>query len=529
MRLVKFLLAALLACASAAGPAVAQKQGGILRMYSPDSPASMSIHEEATVYAQGPMMGVFNNLIMFDPHIRQSSLDSIRPDLATSWKWNEDKSVLNFTLREGVRWHDGKPFTAKDVVCTFDLLMGRATEKLRVNPRGSNFKALDRVTADSDLSVTFHLKRPQPAFPILLATGFGSIYPCHVPAAQMRRAPIGTGPFKFVEFKPNEIIKVARNPDYWKPGLPYLDGIEYQIIRNASTATLAFVSGKVDMTFTHDLLPPIYRDVRGQAPDSICEMTPAGGVYRTLMVNRTTPPFDNADLRRAMSLSLDRKAFVDIITEGEGQAGGVLQPPPGGRWGLPPDKLAELPGYSADVAKSRAEARAMMEKLGYGPNKRLPIKMMTRDLANYRNPAIRAIDQLREIYIDAELEAVDTSLFFPRLIRKDFTVALSLMTSGPDPDPVLDLFYSCTGSLNNDGYCNAEVDKLIEQQSMEDNPDKRRQMVWDIERKLVEDGARPVIFYTNAGTCWKPYVKGVTMMVNSLYNANRREDVWLDK
>ena len=526
---IQTMLAVLLLTLTMLHPACAQKQGGILRMYSPDSPASMSIHEEATVYAEGPMMGVFNNLIMFDQNVRQSSMDSIVPDLATSWKWNDNKSVLTFVLRDGVRWHDGKPFTAKDVVCTFDLLMGKATEKLRVNPRGSNFKTLDRVTADNDFQVTFHLKRPQPGFPMLLATGFGAIYPCHVPPAQMRRAPVGTGPFKFVEFKANEYIKVTRNPDYWKPGRPYLDGIEYQIIRNISTATLAFVSGKVDMTFPHDLQPPIYRDVRSQAPDAICEMTPAGGVYRTLMVNRAVPPFDNADLRRAMSLSLDRKAFVDILTEGEGEIGGVLQPPPGGRWGMPPDQLAALPGYGSDVAKSRAQARQIMEKLGYGPNKRLSIKMMTRDLATYRNPAVLAIDQLKDIYIDGELEAVDTSLFFPRLIRKDFTVALSLMTSGPDPDPVLDLFYGCDGSLNSDGYCSAETDKLIEQQSMEDDPQKRLRMVWDIERKLVEDGARPVIFYTRAGTCWRPYVKGVTMMVNSLFNGNRREDIWLDK
>jgi peptide/nickel transport system substrate-binding protein len=526
---VQTMLAALLLAIVTLNPAWGQKQGGILRMYSPDSPASMSVHEEATVYAQAPMMGVFNNLIMFDQHIAQTSMDSIVPDLATAWKWNATKTELTFTLRQGVKWHDGKPFTAKDVVCTFDWLMGKAPEKLRVNPRGSNFKTLASVVASGDFEVAFRLTRPQPGFPMLLSTGFGPIYPCHVPPAQMRRAPVGTGPFKFVEFKPNEYIKVARNPDYWKPGRPYLDGIEYQIIRNASTATLAFVSGKLDMTFPHDLLPPIYRDVRSQVPDAICEMTPAGGVYRTLMVNRTVAPFDNADLRRAISMTLDRKAFVDILTEGEGDIGGVLQPPPGGRWGLPPEKLAELPGYSPNVTASRAQARQIMQKLGYGPDKRLSVKMMTRDLANYRNPAILAIDQLKEIYIDSELESVDTSLFFPRMIRKDFTMALSLMTSGPDPDPVLDLFYGCGGSLNNDGYCNPEVDKLIEAQSMEDDPAKRKQIVWEIERKLVDDGARPVIFYTHAGTCWRPYVKGITTAVNSLYNLNRREDVWLDK
>jgi peptide/nickel transport system substrate-binding protein len=113
----------------------AEKTGGILKMFTVDSPASMSIHEEATIIAERPMMGVFNNLVMFDQHARQSSLSTIVPDLATGWSWNEDGTELTFPLRQGVRWHDGKPFTAKDVKCTWDMLAGNSSEKFRVNPR----------------------------------------------------------------------------------------------------------------------------------------------------------------------------------------------------------------------------------------------------------------------------------------------------------------------------------------------------------------------------------------------------------
>jgi peptide/nickel transport system substrate-binding protein len=115
-----------LAVTVAAQPGWAEKQGGILKMYSPDSPASMSIHEESTVFAEGPMMGVFNNLVMFDQHVKQNSLASIVPDLATSWSLSEDGTELSLPLRRGVKWHDGKPFTAQDVKCTWDLLMDAA-------------------------------------------------------------------------------------------------------------------------------------------------------------------------------------------------------------------------------------------------------------------------------------------------------------------------------------------------------------------------------------------------------------------
>jgi len=145
-----FAMAAPLLVAVAAEPALAQKPGGILKMYSPDSPASMSIHEEATFVAEGPMMGVFNNLVMFDQNVQQSSLSSIVPDLATGWSWSEEGTALTLPLRQGVKWHDGRPFTAADVQCTWDLLSGKSADKLRVNPRKSWYENLEQVTTNGD-------------------------------------------------------------------------------------------------------------------------------------------------------------------------------------------------------------------------------------------------------------------------------------------------------------------------------------------------------------------------------------------
>jgi peptide/nickel transport system substrate-binding protein len=512
----------------ASHPAFSQKHGGILKLYSPATPASMSPLEEATIVAEMPMMGVFNNLILFDQHLPQVSLESIRPELATKWQWNEDGTELTFSLREGVRWHDSKPFTAQDVKCTWDLYQETAPEKLRVNPRKSSFDNLDHVSTNGALEVTFHLKRPQPAFPMLLAGGFSPIYPCHVPPHEMRTHPVGTGPFKFVEFRPNEVIRVVRNREYWKADRPYLDGVEYSIVRDPSTAALAFVSGKFDMTFPYELSIPRMQDVANQVPEAICQINP-GNVNRHLLINRDTAPFSNPDLRRAMALSIDRKAFVDTLTQGRGEIGGILQPPPGGLWGMPQEQIAQLPGYDPDAAKNRLQARQIMEKLGYGPDKRLNIKVTTRDWSIYRDPAVILIDQLKQIYVDGELDLVDTAQYFPKIRRKDFTVALNLQTSGPDPDPTVELFYRCGSSLNWDGYCNPEMDKLIEQQSREGDIEKRKRLLWTIERKLAEDNARPIIFYSPGATCIRPAVKGLTLMVNSIFNSWRMEDAWLDK
>src|SRR5216684_2705582 len=509
--------------------AFAQKQGGVLKIYFFDSPASVSIHEETTAAGQGPVMGVFNNLVMYKQDVPQSGLQSIVPDLASDWSWDEDKTQLTFRLREGVKWHDGKPFTAKDVVCTWDLLTGKSSDKLRINPRKAWYRNLEEVTPNGDYEVTFRLKRPQPSFIALLPSGFSPIYPCHVPPRDMRAHPIGTGPFKFVEFKPNEYIKVTRNPDYWKKGRPYLDGIEYTIIRNLSTAILAFVAGKFDMTFAYSVTEPLLKDVANQMPDAICELTPIG-VNRSLITNRQKPPFDNPDLRHAMALSIDRKAFIDIITEGQGDIGGVMQPPPEGLWGMPLEMLKILPGYASDVEKNRSEARQIMQRLGYGPDRRLQVKVSVRDLPYLRDPAVLLIDQLKEVYIDGELETVDTTIWLPKVMRHDYIVALSPGGSGSDPDQSLYTNYSCGGELNYIGYCSAELDRLIDRQSIAaGNPAERRQIIWDIERKLAADGARPVIFYDRRATCWQPQVKNFTVVVNNIFNNARMEDVWLDR
>jgi peptide/nickel transport system substrate-binding protein len=339
----------------------------------------------------------------------------------------------------------------------------------------------------------------------------------------MRQHPIGTGPFKFVAFKPNERIELVRNADYWKPGRPYLDGIEYTIIPNRSTAILAFVAGKFDLTFPYELTVPLLKDVKSQAPQAVCDLASANN-SGNLLVNREAPPFDNPELRRALALALDRKSFIDILAEGQGDIGGAMLPPPAGVWGMPADVLATIPGYAADVTKNRAEAREIMTRLGYGPDKRLPIKVASRNIPNYRDPAIILIDQLKAIWIDGELDPVETANWFPKVARKDYQIGVNITGSGvDDPDQQFFENYACGSERNYTGYCNPELEKQFVEQSTIADRDKRRRLVWEIDKKLQEDGARPIIYHTRLVTCMQPQLKGLTIMVNSQFNGWRRK------
>jgi peptide/nickel transport system substrate-binding protein len=520
------LLALELALASAPA-AFAQQHGGTLRIGHFTSPASMSMLEESTVAVNRPMMAVFNNLVMFKQDEPQNTPDEIIPELATGWRWNEDGTELTLPLHKGVKWHDGKPFTAADVKCTIDLLQGKAKEKLRINPRKSWFDNVAEVTTSGDYEVTFHLKRPQPSLLSMLATGWTPIYPCHVSPAQMRQHPIGTGPFKFVEFKPNQSITLVRNPDYWKKGKPYLDGIEYRIIPDVSTRLLSFIAGNEDVYI--GVTMPQLKDVRNGVPGAICDMFVAN-VARNLLINRDVPPFNNPELRRAVALTIDHQAFVDIIADGQGVIGGVMQPPPEGVWGMPVYAMRNLRGYDPDVASSRVQARKIMEKLGYGPNHRLKVTVSARNIAPYRDPAVVLIDQLKQIYIDADMKPIDTAQWYPTLMRKDFALAMNVTeTAVDDPDVAFYENYTCASQRNYTGYCNPELDKLIDRQSAESDNAKRKKLVWEIEKKLIDDDVRPILFYNKAANCRRPYLKGLTTQVNSIYNGWRFDDLWFEQ
>jgi len=271
------------------------------------------------------------------------------------------------------------------------------------------------------------------------------------------------------------------------------------------------------------------KDIKVQSPDAVCELRTTGGTGN-LIVNRDSPPFDNPEIRRAMALTIDRAAFNTIIGQGTNKTGGAMLPPPEGVWGMPPEILNTIPGYDPDVAKNRAEARKILEGLGYGPDKKLPVRVATRNLNVYKDPAVILMDHLKAIYIEATLETIETANWFATVARKDYHVGLNLTAAGVDePDAMFFENYACGSERNYTGYCNPELEKLFIEQSMMDDQEARKKLVWEIDRKLQEDGARPIIYHFQWATCWQPYVKGLTTMTNSMYNGWRLEDVWLDK
>jgi len=249
-----------------------------------------------------------------------------------------------------------------------------------------------------------------------------------------------------------------------------------------------------------------------------------------VLINHKAPPFDNPKLRRAISLALDRNAFV-AAQQGGGRPGGVMMSPPYGNWGLTPVQLEAVPGFGKNVERNRAEARKLMEEAGYGPNKKLKTTFIVRNSApEFLMGATLAADQLRSIYIEGDVEQKEYTVFTGAIIKGAYTTAFE--TSGSaidDPDVVLYENFKCESIRNYNKYCNREVEAKIDEQSSTLDPVKRKQLVQALDLLLQQETARVAVYHSTSSACWHPYVKGYLRSTNGIYTHHRMEDVWMDK
>jgi peptide/nickel transport system substrate-binding protein len=529
LRRVRALLPCILLAMTAAA-AYAQKYGGTLRFPLRENPSSASLHEESSITAIQPFMAVFNNLVIYDQQIEMATADSIRPELATAWSWSADNKVLSMKLRAGVKWHDGKPFTSADVQCTWETVIGKRDAGWRKNSHKEWYTNLKEIQTNGPYEVRFVLGRPQPSFLSFLASGWSPVYPCHVDGRTMRQKPVGTGPFKVAEFRPNESIRLVKNPEYWKPGRPYLDGINFRIVPNTATRMLAFQSGEFDMSGTSTVLNPLQvKEVQAKLPNAVCSTT-GTMVTGVVLINHKAPPFDNPKIRRAIALALDRNAFLASL-HGGGRLGGVMMTAPYGAWGLTPAQLESVPGFGKDVEKNRAEARKLMEEAGYGPKNPLKVPIFVRASSPaFVAGATLTSDQLRHIYIESTVEVKEYSIFTGAIIKGAYQ--LGFETSGSaidDPDVVLYENFMCASIRNYNKYCSKEVEAKIDEQSQTLDPAKRRQLVNALDLLLQQETARVAVYHSTSSACWHPYVKGYLRSKNGIYTHHRMEDVWMDK
>jgi peptide/nickel transport system substrate-binding protein len=505
------------------------KRGGILNSLIIEDPPGLLIHEAATTSTVWPMMPCYSNLVLFDQLKTQETVDTVVPELAERWSWQDNYRNLVFFLRKNVKWHDGQPFTSRDVKYTFDVVREAkdAAAKLRLSPRKEWYANVEAIETPDPQSVIFRLKRPQPSLLLLLASGYSPVYPAHVPLAELRQRCVGTGPMKFKQYVPGQVVELERNPDYFVPGRPYLDGARYLVITERGTRLAALQTGRVDAFVPLEMTKIMAETVKKNAPSLVVAETGQLG-SDNVVLNHKRPPFDNVTVRRAISLAMDRFASVQTVRHGGAVVGAALMPPPFGTWGLPESELRKLPGYRGS-AQDKAEAKKLLAEAGFGPGKPLRVELTTRTSPIYVDLASFVVDQLRLVGIEATLRQLDTTQYFQTLARHEFALGANLTAPGvDDPDAALFENYKCGTARNYSNYCNEEVDRMMDLQSQELDPKKRHAMVWDIQRKIHDDVARPMLGWRKEYFTQWPYVRNLVPH-HSLYNWGRMQDVWLDR
>ena len=523
----------LVAAALIAAPAEAQtgkpKRGGILNSVLTEDPPGLLVHESATISNVWPMSPCYSNLVIFDPLKPLDSAETVIPELAEKWSWQDNYRNLVFFLRKNVKWHDGRPFTSADVKYTFDAVREApdSVGKLRTSPRKDWYANVEAIEAPEPHTVVFRLKRPQPSLLLMFASGYSPVFPAHVPVAELRQRCVGTGPFRQKEYLRGQLIELERNPSYFVPDRPYLDGIRYTIIRERGTRLAALQAGRIDAFMPLEMTKAMADAARAQAPSLVITEVGQNGSDNVIL-NHKRAPFDNPAVRRAVNLAMDRNAYVRGVRQNGAVTGAALMPKPLGFWGLPEPELRTLAGYR-DPAQDKAEAKRLLAGAGHGPDKPLRVDLVTRTLPIYLDLASFVVDQLRLIGMEATIKQLDTAAWFPALSRRDFQIGANLTAGGfDDPDAYLFENYKCGSPRNYTDYCSEEMDRLIDQQSQELDRAKRLKLVADIQRKLEADVARPMLGWRKEYFARWPYVKNLVPH-NALYNYGRMQEVWLDR
>jgi peptide/nickel transport system substrate-binding protein len=285
--IIAALLIGLGAAMLAGGPAHGQapKRGGILNAMLGEDPPGFSIHEVATISGLWPVMPCYSNLVLFDQFKAHETAETVLPELAEKWSWQDNYRNLVFFLRRGVKWHDGHPFTSKDVKYTFDVVReaADAPAKLRLNPRKEWYANIDAIEAADPYTVVFRLKRPQPSLLLMLASGYSPVYPAHVPLAELRQRCIGTGPFRLKHYARGEMVELERNPEYFVTGRPYLDGIRYPIIGERGTRLAALQAGRLDLAMPLEMTKTMADTIKANAPSLVVAETGQIGSDNVIM------------------------------------------------------------------------------------------------------------------------------------------------------------------------------------------------------------------------------------------------------
>ena len=505
----------------ASSHAFSQTAGGTMVMIAQPEPPSLAPY----LSTSGPIglvaPKIYNGLLDYDLDLNPVG------DLAESFEVSEDGLTVTFKLREGVKWHDGEPFTSADVEFTIMEVLKN------FHPRGPNsFREVSSIDTPDELTAIFNLDKPAPYMMRAFSAYESPIVPKHllegkdIREAELGNNPVGTGPFKFVEWKKGQYIRLDKNPDYWKEGLPLLDRVVARIIPDASTRTAAMESGEVHYG-AFGAIPNIdvvrLRDSEdiGVTTDGYSMINPMA----LIELNTQIAPFDDKAVREAVSLVIDRQFLIDNIWFGYGEpATGAMSSnfEPLGLYTPTPEFYPKSPDVDA--------ANALLDEAGLEADDNGVRASVVIDLIPYGEDWRRAGEYLKQAMADIGLELELRYEDVPTWIKRvygDYDFAMNVNYFYQLPDPVIgvqrhygtDQIRPGTPFVNSTHFSNAKVDELLEAGAIEPDADKRSEIYAEVSNILGEELPVVNLFEMEFLTVYNEKLKDHTVSAMGAYGS----------
>ncbi len=433
--------------------------GGSLVVAMSANPDGLDPHRNVAAAAFEVTCNIYDTLVEVDPESR------LLPGLARNWEVSDDGRQWTFYLEEGVRFHNGREMTAADVVYSFERLMDEKS------PRAKDYAVIEKMETPDDYTVIFTLKEPLAAFLSNLAYEWAAIVP-QEEAENLNLNPVGSGPFRFVEWVQDSHIKLVRFEDYFRPGVPYLDEATFKIIPEEASRLMALQTGEVDVV---DNVPPQQVAALEDNPDFQVIKEPYNGL-QLLAINNARPPFDDVRVRQAINYAVDKQAVIEGAQWGYGLPIGSHMPPVSEYY----VDLNDAYPYDPD------KARELLAEAGYPDGFETTIILPQPYAFHIRNGEIVAA-QLAEVGITANLETLEWGAYLEQVyFGRHYTLTTLGHTGRLDPDPFLNRYVS-DSKEDYMNYKNPRYDELVKEGAVSTDQERRKEIYAEMQRLLAED------------------------------------------
>ena len=495
-------------------------KGGTIIWAVHEGMPDFDIHYQGTYIAAQPIGPLYNGLLTFDVYDNEK----IVGDLAERWEVAPDGKQITFALRKGVKFHDGSDFTCVDAKYSLEKL----TDPKRAGPAFVTLmeSVFAGASCTDDFTLALSLKEPSAVILTVLAGAHAVMMKAGIAEQVDRKDPkflVGTGPFKYKSHTPGVDFQAERNPNYWKPGVPHIDGYQAVVMADLTKIFASFRARQLTMTgIGRHLERPEADILKKDFPDAVVALGPRAG-WDTFVMNVSKPPFNDARVRKAVSLATDREKMIEIAAEGWGELGGYIGPHT--PYGLPLEELRKYLQFGDDMAKRQAEAKRLLAAAGH--TRGLEVEYLVRRGPMYERGALSRQDDLKKVGINLKLVLLDTAAFRDRWEKGDFQ-AFTVLNSVSIDDPVY--YYqrfTCNAPVNASRYCNPEFDQLFAAQSQTFEVQKRAELTRQMEHVLLQDIPDDRGFYwKSAMAYWNRVQQWPPMQGTTVYNFGKFEQVW---